>query len=668
MTPAKPQPSRGNSWQKDRTLVRSLTYAGFVLLLAVGFALVRDSQWQSGPAFHTVLESLATLLALIIGVLALIRFYSKKTNTFLFIGAAFLGTAFLDGYHAIVTSVPVASMLPSSLPSLIPWSWVASRMLLSFLLFLSWVAWRREMILGVKGGISDRTVYVSVGLLTLASFFFFALAPLPPAYYPDFFFHRPEEFLPAVFFLFAAIGYLAKGDWRHDPFEHWLVLSLILGFVSQALFMSFSGQIFDMMFDAAHTLKKVSYAFVLVGLIISMFRQFQQAEQNADNLRLANVSLQNEVAERERAQTSLRESELRTSMIIESVIDGIITMRPDGVVESYNRAATAIFGYTDDEVVGRNIRMLMPEETAAQHNGFLDHYMETGEGGIIGVPREVVGQRRNGSTFPMELAVIDMRFNDDVIFVGMIRDITERKKVERMKNEFISTVSHELRTPLTSIIGALGLVQGGLAGEVSEKSLELVGIAARNSARLVRLIGDILDIEKIESGELEIDFQPIDLASTIGRAITENVSYAADFNVRLAMDDTAGGAIVHGGGDQILQVLTNLISNAAKFAPLHSTVEITTQRLGDVIRTSVIDHGPGIPEDFRSRIFGKFTQADSSDTRRQGGTGLGLSICKALVEKMDGKIGYKSEIGAGTTFYFDLPEWNPNQQSVRGAA
>lgn len=220
---AKQSLARGNPWDRDRTRSRAATYVIFCVVLVVGFAAVRDSTWQSGPMFHTLLESLATLLALIVGVMALIRFYSKKTNTFLFIGAAFLGTAFLEGYHTIVTSAPVASMLPSTLPSLIPWSWVASRMLLSFLLFASWLAWRRESVHGVKGRISERTVYASVALLTLLSFVFFALAPLPPAYYPNFFFHRPEEFLPALFFLLATIGYLTKGDWRHDPFEHWLV-------------------------------------------------------------------------------------------------------------------------------------------------------------------------------------------------------------------------------------------------------------------------------------------------------------------------------------------------------------------------------------------------------------------------------------------------------------
>ena len=229
-------------------------------------------------------------------------------------------------------------------------------------------------------------------------------------------------------------------------------------------------------------------------------------------------------------------------------------------------------------------------------------------------------------------------------------------------------MSHELRTPLTSIIGALGLVEGGLAGEISEKTRDLIGIAARNSARLVRLIGDILDIEKIESGEIEIDFQPIDLAQLVDRAIVENTSYAADFDVQISAAEIAEGAIIHGGEDQILQVLTNLISNAAKFAPRHSTIEISTQRLRGAIRTSVTDHGPGIPDEFRSRIFGKFTQADSSDTRRPGGTGLGLSICKALVEKMDGTIGFRSETGSGATFYFDLPEWESSRQGARGAA
>ena len=265
---------------KDRRLVYVLLFVG----LAVGYGLMRGSTWRTDPQAHTILEALATALALMVGVMALVRFYSKKNNTLLFIGAAFLGTAFLDGYHAVVTSTYFSERFPSTLDSLIPWSWVASRFFLSMFLFLSWFYWKRQENLGDEGRISEWAIYVATGVATLTSFMFFAFFPLPRAYYPELFFHRPEEFIPAAFFLFALIGYLRKGRWRDDPVEHWLVQALIVGFMGQAVFMSFSGQLFDVEFDAAHLLKNVSYVFVLVGLLISMYRIFRHAEDSTAKL------------------------------------------------------------------------------------------------------------------------------------------------------------------------------------------------------------------------------------------------------------------------------------------------------------------------------------------------------------------------------------------------
>lgn len=193
--------------------------------LAIGYAMMRGSDWQGSAQLHTLMEGIATLLALMVGVMSLVRFYSKQNNTFLFIGTGFLGTSLFDGYHAIVTSSFFAPYLPSDLPSLIPWSWVASRLFLSILLSFSWVAWTREQRLGEAGRISQRMVYLITGLLIVVSFLFFALAPLPRAYYPEFGFHRPEEFVPALFFLIALVGYLHKGKWKTDAFENWLVLA-----------------------------------------------------------------------------------------------------------------------------------------------------------------------------------------------------------------------------------------------------------------------------------------------------------------------------------------------------------------------------------------------------------------------------------------------------------
>ena len=262
------------------------------LVLTLFFAGLYDVEWRGSAPLHTNMEIIATLLVAFVGAMALVRFYTQKDNTYLFIGTGFLGTAFLDGYHTVVTSALFRPFMPSDLPSLIPWSWVASRQFLSIMIFLSWYSWHRSQRLGPDSKVPEGAVYVFSAVFTLASFLFFAFVPLPGAYYPDPLFHRPDEFGPALFFLMALIGYLKKGHWRKDIFEHWLVLSLIVGFLGQAVFMSHSGQLFDYEFDVAHLLKKVSYIFVLIGLLVSMYSIFRSAEEGEGRFRGAIESLQ----------------------------------------------------------------------------------------------------------------------------------------------------------------------------------------------------------------------------------------------------------------------------------------------------------------------------------------------------------------------------------------
>jgi methyl-accepting chemotaxis protein len=278
---------------------RKWTYILVFAVLFLGYWLLRSSQWIGSTEIHTLMELAATMLAAFVGVMGLVRFYSKKTSVFLFIGVGFLGIAFLDGYHAVVTSTWFAARFPSTLPSLIPWSWVASRFFLSILLWLSWKTWQKEQGLGDEGHINETFVFIGVGIFTLVSFIFFAFVPLPRAYYPEIIFHRPEEFIPALFFLLALVGYLRKGEWQRDAFEHWLVLSLIVGFMGQAMFMSFSGQVFDMMFDSAHMLEKISYICVLSGLTISMYHLFRESEENREQ---AEISVQEAEINRKRAE------------------------------------------------------------------------------------------------------------------------------------------------------------------------------------------------------------------------------------------------------------------------------------------------------------------------------------------------------------------------------
>lgn len=362
-----------------------------------------------------------------------------------------------------------------------------------------------------------------------------------------------------------------------------------------------------------------------------------------------------DISKREETNRALEKSAQLVKSIVETVVDGIITIDSRGTVQSFNSAAERLFGYGAAEVIGRNVKVLMPEPYAAEHDGYLSHYQHTREPRIIGIGREVVGRRKNGSTFPMDLAVSEMRQPGQSLFVGIVRDITERKRVDLMKTEFVSTVSHELRTPLTSISGALGLVCGGVLGPVTEQATSMLDIAYKNSQRLTHLINDLLDMEKMVAGKMNFDLQTQALMPLLAQSIESTRNYAQQYQVTLALQAPVDGVQVRVDGSRLQQVLSNFLSNAAKFSPRGGQVDIRVHMRDGVVRVTVIDHGPGIPAEFKGRIFQKFSQADSSDTRTKGGTGLGLAISKELIERMDGQVGFESEKGQGARFYFELP-------------
>jgi DNA-binding response OmpR family regulator/two-component sensor histidine kinase len=248
----------------------------------------------------------------------------------------------------------------------------------------------------------------------------------------------------------------------------------------------------------------------------------------------------------------------------------------------------------------------------------------------------------------------------------VIVDVSERRHNERMKDEFVSTVSHELRTPLTSIAGSLGLLAGGAAGPIAEPTLRLLKIAHKNSERLVRLINDILDIEKIESGKIVFDLKQVDLPALVEQAIEGSRGFAESFGVRVRLE--AAPACVRADADRLVQVVTNLLSNAVKFSPRDGEVAVAIQPRDNMVDITVTDCGPGIPEDFRSRVFDKFAQADNTDARQKGGTGLGLSIVRQIVTLLGGQVTFSCPPGGGTTFRVSLPRWDAAADDATPAA
>jgi PAS domain S-box-containing protein len=236
---------------------------------------------------------------------------------------------------------------------------------------------------------------------------------------------------------------------------------------------------------------------------------------------------------------------------------------------------------------------------------------------------------------------------------GTNADITERKAVETLKNEFIGTVSHELRTPLTALIGALSLLKEEYGDKAPPDAAMFLDMAFQNGERLATLVNDILDLEKVESGRLDLDIERVELGACLERTVSLNAAYAEKHDTRFVLEPVEPGLYVYADSDRLLQVLTNLMSNAAKFSPPGEPVRVTACSMSDVARVEVADRGPGVPPEFRHRIFSKFAQAESGSSK--GGTGLGLAISKAIVEAMQGRIGYDANATEGATFYIELP-------------
>jgi PAS domain S-box-containing protein len=368
----------------------------------------------------------------------------------------------------------------------------------------------------------------------------------------------------------------------------------------------------------------------------------------------ASLTVARTLAARRRAMDKLGDLNARYQAILNAARDGIIVINPSGSIESLNPAAARMYGYQPEELVRRDVGLLL---NLTPEQGLVESFLRRmrRRGGDEGFAQEFCSRRRDGSTFETDVAVSPVQLAEGTRYMAVIRDVTERKQVDQMKSDFVATVSHELRTPLTSIAGALGLLAGRAAGELPAKATRLIEIARSNAERLVRLINDMLDIEKIESGKVAMRIERVPLRPLIEEAVEANRAFAARHDVELMLGLCPEGATVMADRDRLAQVLTNLLSNAAKFSADGTTVEVSVASHGRCHRITVADRGPGIPDAFRERIFQKFAQADSSGTRAQGGTGLGLSIVREILVRLGGAIGFEDREGGGTCFHADLP-------------
>jgi len=388
--------------------------------------------------------------------------------------------------------------------------------------------------------------------------------------------------------------------------------------------------------------------------IVRSYRTSKVPLRDSENRIIGLAGVTVETTAQKQLEQELRTSEETFRIALEHASIGMTVQGPNGRWLRVNKALAQLLGYTQEELLQQNFRTITHPDDL-QTSEHLVRQLLSGEIETCSLEKRYM--RKNGDTVWTQLSASAVRNPDGSakFLVAQIQDITERLEVERVKNELISTVSHELRTPVTSIRGALGLLAGTMADELPPKVNKLIDIANKNSERLILLVNDMLDIDKIASGKMPFDMRRECLGPLIVSAIENNQPYADRFGVTIVTNADDVSALVSVDPARLHQVMSNLLSNAAKFSPTDGQVDVTVAMHDQTCRVSVRDHGQGISAEFAPLIFGKFSQADSSATRTKYGSGLGLYISREIIVQMGGTIGFDSEPNKGATFWIELP-------------
>ncbi len=365
------------------------------------------------------------------------------------------------------------------------------------------------------------------------------------------------------------------------------------------------------------------------------------------------------------------DTEERFRAVVEGAVEAIITIDSGGVIQSFNRAAETLFDYPRSEVIGLNVKILMPPEHAEMHDGYLSDYLTTRKARIIGIGRDVVAQRKDGTTFPAFLSVSQHEVGGKISFTGLLRDVSDQKSAEasliaakneaeranRAKSEFLSSMSHELRTPLNAILGFAQMLEYNPQEPLSPTQQESVDLIKRGGGHLLVLINEVLELSKIEAGHIDLSIETIDVSNTIEECATIARATATDRGIELTYA-SVGAPLPHIEADntRLKQVLLNLLSNAVKYNRDAGSITVdAVETDDDFIRISVADTGIGLSEREKRKVFEPFERLGKQSESIEG-TGIGLTITKQLIEMMNGRLGFESEVGKGSTFWIELPK------------
>lgn len=371
--------------------------------------------------------------------------------------------------------------------------------------------------------------------------------------------------------------------------------------------------------------------------------------EGADEISTLDQILHDTIRERSHVEKLLKESEARTRSLIENMPVGVVTIDETGRIESINPQTEKIFGYSFDELLGDHLISLFSLPEGMDRSEFTEAlYREA-----LGRTTRFESRRKNGEIFHIEIQLNEFDSVDGRRFLAIIQDITERQKAEQFKQELIAMVSHDLRSPLTSVQGVITLLSRGMYGQLNETGEKRVKVAEQSLVRLIHLVDDILDLERMEAGKLQFNQEAVSVSSIIDRSIETVYDFAQQRQIRFETFATDLEAFVD--EDRMVQVVVNLLSNSIKFSPKNSVVYVKPMDCGDFVEVRVSDSGPGITQEQQEALFQRFHQVEGVQTQYKG-TGLGLAICRAILEGQNGSIGVISDSGQGSTFWFRVPK------------
>ena len=382
------------------------------------------------------------------------------------------------------------------------------------------------------------------------------------------------------------------------------------------------------------------------------------------------INVFHDITDQKRAEDARAEVDRRMHSIFESVLDALLTIDERGTIDSCNPATEKLFGYKAAEMIGRNVKMLMPEPYRSEHDGYLSRYLETGEPHIIGIGREVVGRRKDGTTFPMDLAVTELRQGSGRIFIGTLRNISERKELEKTlrqradelseagarKDTFLAMLAHELRNPMVPILNAIELLRSKSGDDgITHRTWDIVDRQVRHMARLT---DDLMDVSRITRGMILLCIQNLNLCDLVMRTVEDHRAQLESVGLMVSLEMPSDPVWVEGDPTRLSQVLGNLLQNASKFCERGGQVRVRmwTDSAAGRVALSVSDTGIGIEPEMLPHVFETFTQADRSLARSRGGMGLGLALVKGLVELHGGSVEAVSEgVGKGAEIRIQMP-------------